>query len=254
MRLRVQFLTENGETFHIGGMAGVYIGKIARFWGITENEGRMLYKRLYDNPLYVEVDERTTMNELLSKSEREIGVDSQGLPARPRPYDLLLGVDDRLYRYADSALTIGAFLRFCPEESVHSAYLTVKNVAGEVIRGQKGFRFRINPEKGVRHNSAHVHVVTSDRAYETSISIPDGEELAHNSGFPPHLLRRAQTIVREKSDELMSEWLKSVEGIIRVNTPDDEPAVVIDMGPCWLPPGISPAVTRDMRLYVFSRT
>ena len=235
VKLRVQFLTENGETFHIGGMAGVYIGKIARFWDITENEGRMLYKRLYDNPLYVEVDERTTMSELLAKCEKEIGVGTQHLYTRPRPYDLLLGVGDRLYRYTDSALTIGAFLKFFPEESVHSAYLTVKNVAGEVIKGQKGFRFYIKPEKGVRHNGAHVHAVTSDGAYKTSISIPDGKELACNSGFPPHLLRKAQAIVREKSDELMMEWLKAVESIIRVNTSDDKPAVVIDMGPCWLP-------------------
>ncbi len=42
MKLRVQFLTENGVTFHIGGMAGVYMEKMARFWGMSDDEGRIL--------------------------------------------------------------------------------------------------------------------------------------------------------------------------------------------------------------------
>lgn len=238
MRLRILLLTEDGETFHIGGMPGVYIEKIARFWGMSIDDGLRLYKELYDMPRFVEAGKQTTMSELLSICEHSIGVDARMIQARPRPYDLLLGVDGGLYRYADSALTMEAFLRFFPKETIRFAYLTVRNVAGEVIKGQKGFKFSIKPEKGVRHSDAHVHVVTSDRAYETSLRIPDGEELAHNSSIPPHLLRKAQKIVRENADELMSEWLELVEGIIRVKTLDDEPAVVIDMGPCLIPPGV----------------
>lgn len=239
MKLRVQFLTddENGH-FHIGGTAGIDIFRVAQYWNLTDGEALWLYNDLYQNPKYVETSYDGSLNSLFSEAESVIGLHEQKRNQGPRPYELILRIDGDLFRFSDTGMKLDKLRKYFAEKQITDVFFKLKNLAGEVIPGNKGLKIEIHPDEHGSHNCPHVHVSTPDGSQSVILGIPDGNDLSKGSShFPKSKLAIARDIVIENHVELIDEWRKAVDGIIRVTAGGLEPAVINDCGPCKnLPP------------------
>ena len=122
-------------------------------------------------------------------------------------------------------------LKYFKAEQIHTVFLCVRNVAGEIKLGTKGLRFFINPEHNEPHNEPHAHVRTADGQRESVHRISDGRRLERGgSGLPRQLCARAHAAVAANSAQLMDEWLRQSDGIVRMTDGAFGPAVVVDRG------------------------
>ena len=117
-------------------------------------------------------------------------------------------------------------------------FFKLNNRAGEILSRQQGLKFEIRPDEHGPHNEPHVHVSTINGAKSVNLRIPDGFDLSKGkSCFSQSKLSVACKIVVDKSDKLMDEWRKAVDGIIRITSEGLNSASVRDCGPCKeLPP------------------
>lgn len=239
MKLRIQFLTDDeGGHFHIGGAAGIDIFRVARYWGLADGEALWLYNDLYQYPKYVETYYGDSLDNLFSAAEAAIGLVEQNRDQGTRPYELILRIDGDLFRFSDTGMKLDKLRKYFAEGQITDIFFKLKNLAGEVLPGNKGLKFEIHPDEHGPHNCPHVHVSTSDGSKTVILGIPDGNDLSKGlSRFPKNMLAKARDIVIENHIELMDEWRKAVDGKIRIKTAGLDPAIVDDLGPCkGLPP------------------
>lgn len=234
MRLRVQFLTnDEAGRYHVGGNPGIDLFRFARHWNLSDAEALELYRRLYTYPEYVKADETARLNEVIEEAERTIGMVKPSDQMQPRPYECFLGIGRDLYSYTDSGMPMKKLMRYFDEAEINAIYFHLRNRAGEVIKGNRGLKFYIHTDEKAPHHEPHVHVETPDGVHEVTLRIPDGMDLNDGqSGFPKKLLTRAQKIVVNRGAELMDEWLKQVDGIVRLHDDELRSVVIVDMGPC----------------------